>query len=335
MKNVTTKLFALGLAVFLFGAAFTTSATAVEIQVGYENHPGEPVDLFCKEWKRLVEERSGGELTIELYPSSQLGNKNDIMDQMVAGDSVVTLADGAFFADRGIPDYSITFAPYLFASWDEAWRLFASDWHKEQEAKLEKQGIKLLIWNGIYGVRHTLTTKPVRKVEDLKGMKVRIPNNTMQIVGFEHLGATPTPLPLGDVYTALQQGVIDGVENPLTVLYNGRFHEVAKYLTLDGHIRNNVNWVCGTIFFDSLTPEQQKILVESGIEANKMLNEFAEKDNQEKVEQFRKEGVEIIEVDIAEFKKASEGVYTDPRVAAKWTPGMVERVQAIIAGTGK
>ncbi|MCL1999876.1 MAG: C4-dicarboxylate TRAP transporter substrate-binding protein [Planctomycetes bacterium] len=335
MSKVLKAMMVCLLTLVSLAAVLPARAGQVEIRVGYENHPGEPVDLFCIEWKRLVEERSKGTMSIQLFPSSQLGSKNDIMDQMIAGDSVITLADGAFFADRGVPDYSITFAPYLFATWDDAWRLFASDWHKEQMDKLEKLGLKVLVWNGIYGVRHTLTTRPVRRVDDLKGMKIRVPNNTMQIVGFDVLGATPTPLPLGEVYTALQQRVIEGVENPLTVLYNGKFHEVAKFLTLDGHIRNNVNWVSGTIFFNSLTPEQQNILIDSGVEANETINIVAEKANEDAIQLFKDAGVEIIEVDVTEFQKAAIGAYTDPRVAARWTPGLGDRVRGIIAGTGK
>ncbi len=176
MKTQARTVLALLLAA-VFCLAGVAKAQEVVIQIGYENHPGEPLDLGCNEWKRLVEEESGGAMTIELYPSSQLGSKNDIIDQMLAGDSVVTLADGAFYADRGVPDFSILFAPYLFTSWDDCWKLVASPWYAEQSKKLEEKGLKLLPSNWVYGDRHTLTTRPVRSVADLKGMKIRVPNN--------------------------------------------------------------------------------------------------------------------------------------------------------------
>ena len=316
--------------ILLFAAVLCIGSAAlaaeVTIQIGYENHPGEPIDRGCNEWKRLVEEASNGEIKIELYPSSQLGSKNDIIDQMLAGDSVITIADGAFYAERGVPDFSILFAPYLFTSWDDCWTLIASDWYKEQSKKLEAKGLKLLTSNWVYGDRHTLTTKPVRKVEDLKGMKVRVPNNAMQIAGFAVLGASPTPMPLGEVYTALQQGVIDGLENPIPVLYNGKFQEVAKYLTLDGHVMNFTTWLCGTAFFETLTPEQQKILMECGDKAGIFNNDIVFKATDELLAKFKSEGVEIIEVDIEEFKKASQPLYQDPKLTAKWTPGLYETV---------
>lgn len=299
----------------------------VVIQIGYENHPGEPFDLACNEWKRLIEEKSNGSIKVEIFPSSQLGSKNDLIDQMLAGSSVITLADGAFYADRGVPDFGITFGPYLFDSWDECWKLIESDWWKEQTDKLEEKGLKVLAANWIYGDRHTLTTKPVKNVSDLKGMKIRVPNNTIQIKGFEVLGATPTPMPLGEVYTALQQGTIDGLENPLPVLYNGKFHEVAKYLTLDGHIKNFTTLICGAEFFNTLTPEQQQLLIETGYEAGVYNNKLQEEVTQETLEKLKAEGVEIIEVDSQEFKEASKEFYDLPTFTSQWSEGLYETVK--------
>ncbi|SHE76434.1 C4-dicarboxylate TRAP transporter substrate-binding protein [Alkalibacter saccharofermentans] len=303
------------------------STDPVVIKVGYENHPGEPLDVALNEWKDLVEERSDGTMMLELFPSSQLGSKNDIIDQMLAGDYVVTLADGAFYAERGVPDFGIVFGPYLFDSWDEVWRFTESSWYAEQSQLLEEKGLKILTSNWMYGDRHTLTTKPVRTVDDLRGMKIRVPNNTIQVKGFEVLGATPTPMALGDVYTALQQGTIDGLENPLPVLYNGKFHEVAKYLTLDGHVRNFTTWVMGADVFNSLSQEHQEILMQTGDEAGLYNNQLQEEVNEETLELFRAEGVEIIEVDPSEFKQASESFYSLQEFTSVWSEGLYETVK--------
>lgn len=328
------KIIALSLGTLILLAMLTgcgspsSQGAAVVIKIGYENHPGEPLDLALNEWKRLVEEKSNGSMEIQLFPSSQLGSKNDLIDQMLAGDAVVTLADGAFYADRGVEDFGIVFGPYLFDNWDEAWNLTKSEWYKEQSAKLEQKGLKILTSNWMYGDRHTLTTKPVRSVIDLKGMKIRVPNNTIQIKGFEVLGATPTPMPLGDVYTALQQGTIDGLENPLPVLYNGKFHEVAKYLTLDAHVRNFTTWVTGAEFFNTLTMEQQQILMETGDEAGLYNNELQEEVNQETLEKFEAEGVEIIEIDLSEFQATAQPFYSLPEFRSVWSEGLYNTVKA-------
>ncbi len=305
----------------------TTSEKPVVIQIGYANHPGEPLDLAVHEWKRLVEEKSDGSILIEIFPSSQLGSKNDLIDQMLAGDSVVTLADGAFYADRGVKDFGIVFAPFVFDSWDEVWKLTKSDWYAEQSDKLADKGLRLLTSNWKYGDRHTMTVKPVRSVEDLKGRKIRVPSNTIQIKGFEALGATPTPMALGEVYTSLQQGTIDGLENPLTVLYNGKFQEVAKYLILDGHVKNFTTWVCGEQFFNSLTPEQQKILMESGDEAGFYNNKIQDEIASETIDMLKAEGVTIIDIDLDEFKAKAMAFYDMPEIQAMWSEGLYEKVK--------
>ena len=301
----------------------------IVIQVGYENNPGEPFDQGVNKWKELLEQKSNGTMTIETYPSSQLGSKNDLIDQMIAGQPVVTLADGAFYADRGVKDFGIVFGPFLFDNWDQCWKLVKSQWYADKSKELESKGLKILGSNWVYGARHTLTTKPVNAVEDLKGLKIRVPNNAIQVKGFEVLGAVPTPMPLGDTYTALQQGTIDGVENPLPVLYNGKFQEVAKYLILDGHVKNFTTLVCGAQFFNSLTPEQQKLLVETCEEAGLYNNEKQAASEKDVLEKFRSEGVTIVEPSetvLAGFKNAAQKFYTGNDFG--WSSGLYDTVKA-------
>jgi tripartite ATP-independent transporter DctP family solute receptor len=303
-----------------------TAGKKVVVQIGYENNPGEPVDFAIREWKRLLEEKTNGTMEMQIFPSSQLGTKNEIIDQMLAGMPSITLADGAFFADRGVPDLGITMAPYFFTTWDEAWKLVESDWWAGQMKLLQAQGLHVLAANFIYGDRHTLTKRPIRAVADFRGLKLRVPNNLIQVKGTEVMGATPTPLPLGEVYTALQQGVVDGVENPLPVLYGGKFQEVAKYLTLDAHIKLITSWFCGEQFFNSLSPEHQKALVDSGREAGLYNNKLQEEADTEYIAKFKAEGVEIITIDPAAFQAQARAFYSLPEITSKWTPGLFEAV---------
>ena len=301
----------------------------VVIQVGYENNPGEPFDKGVNKWKELLEQKSNGTMVIETYPSSQLGSKNDLIDQMIAGQPVVTLADGAFYADRGVKDFGIVFGPFLFDNWDQCWKLVKSQWYADKSKELEGKGLKILGSNWVYGARHTLTTKPVNSVEDLKGMKIRVPNNAIQVKGFEVLGAVPTPMPLGDTYTALPQGTIDGVENPLPVLYNGKFQEVAKYLILDGHVKNFTTLVCGTQFFNTLTPEQQKLLIETCEEAGLYNNEQQAASEKEVLEKFRNEGVTVVEPSntvLQGFHDAAKKFYDLPDFG--WSKGLYDTVKS-------
>ncbi len=318
-----------------FGAGEKEGAAVkpVVLQVGYENNPGEPIDLACIEWQKIIDEKSQGTMKIELFPSSQLGKKTDIIDQMMAGSAVCTLADGAFYAERGVPDFGIVFGPYLFNTWEDCWKLTESDWYADQSSKLEANGLKIISSNWIYGDRHTLTKKQVKTPDDLKGMKIRVANSMVFIKGFASLGATPTPLALGEVYTALQQGVVDGLENPLTTLDGGKFQEVAKYLILDGHIKNFTTFVVGTKFFNGLTEDQQNILIESAHEAGLYNNSIQQKKEQEAMDNLVAGGVKVYTPTNEEkklFQNASEKFYTYPEIADKWTPGLYEKVKAII-----
>ena len=199
--------------------AAAPAGEVIEIQFGFENSLKEPLGQGVEKWAELLEEVSGGTMKIVPYPDSQLGNKTDIIDSMLLGEPVFTLADGAFYADYGVPDMGIVFGPFLFDNWEQCWKLVESDWYAEQSALLEAKGLKLVSSNWKYGARHTLTVNPVNTVEDLAGMKIRVPNNQIQSYGFDALGAVSTGMSLGDVYSAMQTKAVDGAENPLATLY--------------------------------------------------------------------------------------------------------------------
>ncbi len=303
----------------------------VVLRIGYENNPGEPLDVALNKWKQLVAEKSNGTMELELYPSSQLGSKNDLIDQMIAGEPVMTLANGAWYADRGVKDFGIMFAPYLFDNWDQVWKVVGSDWYKEQSGKVEEKGLKI-VTSWIYGTRHLALAKPYHAVSDLKGQKIRVPNNTIQIESFKALGIAPTPMPLGEAYTALQQGTIDGLENSLQFLDSTKYGEVAKYIVLDGHIHDLTSWVCGKTFWEGLTKEQQDILTSTAEEANKYNSELQAQADKKAMESLKAQGVTIIEPDAAmrdEFKKNSESFYSSD-AAKEWSPGLRDKILGII-----
>ena len=307
----------------------TAAASAEVLQIGFENSMSEPIGQGLQKWQELLAAKNV-DLTIELFPDSQLGNKTDIIDQMLLGEPVMTLADGAFFADYGVPDMGIVFGPFLFDNWDQCWKLTESDWWAEQCAKLNDMGIKMVAANWAYGARHTLTTKPVNKVEDLAGLQIRVPTNQIQTKGFEVLGATPVGMSLGDVYTALQQGTIDGGENPLSTLYGRKHHEVAKYLIMDGHVLNFTNWVCSSMWFDGLTPEQQEALIETGKEAGVYNNELQAEADEYYKGLMIEEGVTVVEPTeevLQGFRDKAKAFY-DEGATFGWSDGLYDTVCA-------
>ena len=318
-------------------AADTTAAAAdngssdaeTVLQVAFENSISEPVGQGWEKAQEIIKEKSGGKMAIEIYPDSQLGDKSSLIDSMLLGENVCTLADGAFYADYGVPDFGIVFGPFLFDSWDQVWKLVDSDWYKEQCDKLEEKGLKIIASNWIYGERHTLTNVPVNTVDDLKGLKIRVPSNEIQSKGFDVLGATSTGMALGDVYQALQTQTIDGAENPLATLYGRKLHEVAKYLILDGHVKNFTTWVVSADWFNSLPEEQQTWLLETAEEAGEYNNEVQQAADAEYLQKMKDEGVTVVEPSeevLAGFKEKAQPFY-EMGADFGWSDGLYDTVK--------
>ena len=249
---------------------------------------------------------------------------------MTLGEPYITLADGAFYAEYGVPDFGIVFGPFLFDNWDQCWTLIESDWYADMCSQLESKGLKLVASNWKYGERHTLTTKPVNTVDDLAGLKIRVPGNQIQSIGFDVLGATSTGMALDEVYQALQTGTIDGAENPLATLYGRKLHEVAKYLILDGHVLNFTTWVMSADLFNSLTPEQQELLVSTGEEAGLYNNELVDASNDEYLQMMVDEGVTVVDPseEVMEgFREKAQAFYEKGDTFG-WSDGLYETVRA-------
>lgn len=305
------------------------SPKSIILHVGYENAEGEPFDLGCRKWQELVNTRSHGEIQIKLYPSSTLGTKSEIMNRMSTGEAVSTLTDGAFCYEHGIYDMGIVFGPFLFNNWEEAFRLHRSAWYHQQAKQLEEKAkIKMISTNWRYGARHTLSVNPITKIEDFEGLKIRVPTNIIQIKGMEVLDAFPKPLQLAEVYNALKNGEIDAVENPLSVLYGNKFHEVAKNLLVDSHIYNITNIAVSSEFWNTLTPKQQGLLKSTCDEAALYQNQMQDKAENELLKKFEAAGVKVTfpdELFRIELKTKSLKFYTLPDFS-KWSPNLYEIV---------
>jgi tripartite ATP-independent transporter DctP family solute receptor len=307
----------------------STKQAVTTVQIGFGNSLSEPLGQALVKWQSLVAEQGDGSLKIELFPDSQLGSKSELIDSMLLGEPVVTLADGAFYADYGVNDFGIVFGPFLFDSWEQCWTLTKSDWYADQSAQLEDKGLKLLTSNWMYGDRHTLTVQPVKSVADLKGLKLRVPSNKIQSIGMDTLGATSTGMALSDVYQALQTKTIDGAENPLSVLYGRKLQEVAKYLILDAHVKNFTTWVCSADFFNSLTPAQQQLLMSTGDEAGLYNNTLQEASDSKYLQLMKDDGVEVTEMTPemqAAFKAAALPFY-ELGDEFGWSPNLYSTVR--------
>lgn len=309
--------------------AVTAAHASTEIRVAYGNQPGEPVDVAIKQWAERVSEASNGELELKAFPASQLGSETEVMEQARFGAPIISISAYSNFLDS-VPDLAVLDAPYLSEDFESKLKVFDSEWFSEQMAKVNGSGYHIVIPNAVYGARHLLSNEPVSNPADLDGMRIRVQNSQMYVEAIRAMGATPTPMSLGDVYPALAQGIVDGVENPAAVLYGGKFHEVVKHLSLTSHMHTVAPFVTGKSFWDQLSEEQQQILTDTGQQMAEHLSELVANNSEQALEHLRSEGVEIHDVDITPFReRAAQQV---PSAFPQWSDGLYDKVYEIING---
>ncbi len=304
----------------------------VTIQIGFENTTEEPIGKAVEKWAELLEAESNGTMKLQLFPNSALGSKSELIDQMIMGENIITIADGAFYADYGVPDLGILYGPFFFDNWDEVWKLIDSDWYKAECGKLADKGLTVLASNWMYGERELMTKTKVVTPADIKGQKIRLANSQIYVEGFNALGATAVPMALGDVYTSLQNGTLDGVENPLSTLYGQSFQEVSKNILMTGHILNFTTWCIGTDYLNTLTQEQQELLFRTGEEAglyNNELQDAAKDDYYKLLEEAGVTFTELTDEERALWKEASLSFY-EKGSQFGWSDGLYDTVKTAI-----
>lgn len=302
------------------------------IKLCTEQTEDDPITQGNKKWAELVSEKTNGAVKIEVYPNSQLGAKADLIEMATMGKNVCTIADGSYLMDY-VPDFGVVMGPFLFTDWDAMYKITGSDWWNKQEEALEQKGIKIISTNWIYGERQLMTKKAVSSLKDLKGMKIRVPNNDISVQMFNLLGAAATPMALSDVYTSLSQGVVDGVENPLTTLYNNKFQEVCKNVTLTNHQMTFSNFVVGTEFWNTIPEEYQKAIIETGQEAAKCNNDLYKEQSESMVKALEDDGCTVTKLSEdaqKEFKDACLSLYSQYEDNGTWSKGLYDQIQKII-----
>lgn len=269
----------------------------------------DPIYLGYSEFKKNVEERTGGKVKVELYPNGVLGNDEDMLQQAQLGGNIGVNSDAGRLG-VWVPEIGILLAPYLTDSVEEMQKLVKSDMVKEWTDKLaQEQGLTVLSFNYYTGSRNFLTKKPVTKPEDLKGLKIRTPGAPVWQETVKAVGGNPVAMPWTETYPALEQGVIDGAEAHHSATEGAKLYEVAKYITKTEHIQLWNTLVVGTKWFESLPSEYQQILVEESIKAGDFVTEKVLAGEKELEEKMKAAGAVIQEVDKAAFKEKFNEVY--------------------------
>lgn len=260
-------------------------------------------------FKQAVEERSEGNLEVRIFPSSQLGADEDVLEQARAGANVAVVVDGGRLAVF-VPEFGILGAPYLASGFDGVRKVVTSDVFETWVEKLrEASGHQVLSFNWWQGERHLLTNVPVTTPADLDGVRMRTPGAPVWMETVRAMGATPTPMGWTEVYTALQQQVIDAVEAQHPASYGQRLYEVVDHITKTGHINLITGIVTSAAWFDSLPAEYQAILREEALNAGDEASRMTQESLAEYERQFEEQGVTISEIDVTPFVEATAPVY--------------------------
>ncbi len=327
LRKISKKLLVCAMGVALCTAAGVSSAAPIEIKIAYGNNVGEPNDKAVREWGRLMKEKSGGQVEFKYFPSSMLGSQKDVTEQLTIGANVITISDGGFLMDY-VPAFGVTYLPYIYDNKEELFKLVDSDLFKDLSKQLETKGLYIVHSKWIYGVRNMMTSKEAKVPADLKGLKIRAPNIRLSTEMVNAMGATATPMPLAEVYPALMQGVINGAENPIPVLYGSKMHEGAKNLLMTRHQLNLSSWIAGTGFIKKLPPEVVQMLKDTGEEAGRYLDAQNEIADKAALEKMQAAGVKVVEVDRAAFKEAMKDFPN--RFNKEFPPEVMEKVYTII-----
>jgi tripartite ATP-independent transporter DctP family solute receptor len=319
------KLIALAVAGLM--VATPTFAKDIKIRLAHSLSTTEPMHLAAEYFAKNVAERTQGKVQIQVFPNEQLGSGKDVNEMIRQGANVMNNTDPGYLSDF-VPDIGVLNGPYLIKDPKDYEKLLASDWYKGIEQKLADAGFKLILANGFFGQRHIIADKPVRSPADAEGLTVRVPPNTMWIETFKAMGARPTTVQWSEVYSALQQNVVQGAEAPLGSLWGSKLHEVRKVISLTGHFTSFVMWPINIRYFNGLPKDVQQVLVEEGHRAGEYMTKLTLEQNQSYIDRFRQAGVTVVEdVDLPAFQKATESVYG---AFPKWSPKLHETVMGIL-----
>jgi len=260
-------------------------------------------------FKQLVADKSRGDLSIRIFIGSQLGNDNDILEQAMAGAAIAVLVDGgrlSFYQH----EIGILGAPYLLNDLDELNQLVHSPMFAQWAEQLaNNSGIKILAFNWWQGERHVLSNKRIDEPTDLSGVRLRTIGAPVWIETIKAMGATPTPLAWAEVYSGLQQKVIDGAEAQHAGTYGARLYEVISYINKTGHINLISGLVASNGWFEQLTSMQQQIVVESANEAGAYATQLVTNMEADIETKLVAQGVQIHIPDKSQFKRATGVVY--------------------------
>ena len=290
------------------GAVF---AQAKEVKIGYALAVNSHYGAAANAWADGVEKGTNGAYKFKQFPASALGGERELIEGLQLGTvEAAIVSTGAL--SNFVPNVGVVDIPFLFRDTKHARAVMDGPFGQDLLAQFQKRGLVALAW-GEQGFRHLTNNKhPVNGVADLKGLKIRVTENPVHITAFRTLGASPTPMSWPEVIGALQQGTIDGQENPISVLASAKLWQVQKYLTLTSHVYAPMALIVSPAFWGTLTPAQKTTFTEAAKKGAIASRVFVDAVEKKGVEEAKANGMKVVEkIDQTPFRTALEPAYKE------------------------
>lgn len=311
MKNVLLLFMMLVCVSWLAGGCANISSVSAEPvkNEGQEyhfrlNHGGSEATLVHQTMEVFAEqvyELSNGQITIEIYPNAQLGPESTTIEAVQTGDIEMTIVNSGALVPF-VREWGVLSAPFVFPDTETAYKVLDGSFGDEMVDYLNNQGFVGLGFCESVAFRQTTSSKPIRTADDLKGLRIRVMDNPVQLRIWQALGAAPTPIPFSELYTALQQGTVDAMENPLELITAMRFYEVQDSITLTNHVFQTSQLIISKRVYNNLPIDLQDVVQEAGKRAVQWQRErYAELD-QKMLDILKENGTEVIELPESEIE---------------------------------
>ncbi|MDE2229168.1 MAG: TRAP transporter substrate-binding protein [Alphaproteobacteria bacterium] len=309
-------------------AALTASpgwAAPQELKFSHVGSPGSLFDLSAQHFAQLANAKLGDRYKVVVYGSSQLGGDKELLEKLRLG--TVDFALPSTVMSSEVDLFGLFELPYLVRDRDHMKRIEKAIFWPVLAPAADKRGYKILaVWeNGFRQI--TNNARPIVKPADLKGLKLRVPQGKWRVKMFEAYGASPSPMKLSEVFVALQTGVMDGQENPLSQIYASKFQEVQKYLSMTGHVYTPAYVTAGAKKFATLPPDVQKILIDAARQNQAFVYVTAARQDKELLGKMKAAGMKVNEADKDAFIAASKPIYAE---FAKEVPGAQKLIDEAI-----
>ena len=287
----------------------TALAQQVELKLGHVGEPGSLFQSSADEYAKRVNSKLAGKVKVVVFGSSQLGGDKEMLQKLKLGTLDMALPSTVMTSE--VDQFGLFELPYIVKDRAHMARIEKDVFWPSLAPAAEKKGLKILaVWEN--GVRHITNNKhPIKAPDDLKGIKLRVPEGKWRVKMFQAYGANPSPMKFSELFTALQTGVMDGQENPFTQIYSAKLQEVQKFLSLSGHVYTPAYLVVGAKKYATLPADVRKVLEDTAKETQAFVYTTAAKEETELLGKLKQAGMQVNEVDKNAFIAASKGIYDE------------------------